>query len=158
MISESQIQVVVDERSLELHPNGSITGIVYFCLDSTVFPDKRWNDFIVIVLSWWVQATKRLSRAENAVETFSFMDGPFEIIVDRKNTLVSLSLVTRRGRGKSIGPFYTSFRSLSDALNKAANQILTSCAKRDIHSNQLAELERAVDEYHDPAAEPRQQK
>ena len=52
-----------------------VTGEIWFDVDGVEFPSAGWNDFVVVVLSWWTQALLDL-EAERAVD-LSFMDGPW---------------------------------------------------------------------------------
>ena len=54
----------------------SITGNIYFQIDDFFFPEEGWNDFVVIILSWWLRA---LENNKNDFELL-FMDGPLKII------------------------------------------------------------------------------
>jgi len=40
------------------------------------FPEKNWNDFILKILHWWLEALKNLAKDKKT--EFHFMDGPFE--------------------------------------------------------------------------------
>ncbi|MCG8419070.1 MAG: hypothetical protein MJE77_14135, partial [Proteobacteria bacterium] len=47
-----------DESTLEQSDNASrsITGDLYFDFDGFPFPAERWNDFVVVIIAWWLAA------------------------------------------------------------------------------------------------------
>ncbi|TSE03148.1 hypothetical protein [Aquimarina algiphila] len=59
--------------------NNSIFGIVYFKENDFVFPDKSWNDFVVVTTGWWCSNILKLLNNESICEDLSFMDGPYTL-------------------------------------------------------------------------------
>ncbi|MEC7263733.1 MAG: hypothetical protein VXW38_08325 [Bacteroidota bacterium] len=72
------MKISIDIGSIS-EKKGKVFGNVYFHENSFFFPEKGWNDFLVIVLNWWCHATKKLISNESIHEDFSFMDGPFQV-------------------------------------------------------------------------------
>ena len=56
--------------------SGVVTGVIVVRCGEAVFPAPGWNDFPVIVLSWWTAECRKLFSGETA--RCRFMDGPFE--------------------------------------------------------------------------------
>jgi len=46
------ISVKTDPVSIDFSNSQAVTGVVFFDFGSFQFPEKGWNDFIVVVLSW----------------------------------------------------------------------------------------------------------
>jgi len=61
---------------------GNVFGIIYFQHESMIFPEKNWNDFIVIILNWWSDALLKLIGNESISAELLFMDGPFSVKVN----------------------------------------------------------------------------
>lgn len=57
----------------------SVFGVVYFHENDFYFPDKNWNDFIIILFEWWSSSIFKLLNNESISEDLSFMDGPFVV-------------------------------------------------------------------------------
>jgi len=57
-----QISFKTDPVSIDFSKSQAVTGVVFFDFGSFQFPEKGWNDFIVVVLSWWLIALKRIDR------------------------------------------------------------------------------------------------
>lgn len=68
-----------DADSVEARVAGPATGNVWLTIGGHAFPAHRWNDFIVVVLSWWVVAVLRLLRKTSERELVHFMDGPYAV-------------------------------------------------------------------------------
>lgn len=57
----------------------SITGEIYFQIGDFFFPEEGWNDFVAIILSWWLHAIR---NSKNDFELL-FMDGPLKIKAEK---------------------------------------------------------------------------
>jgi hypothetical protein len=71
--------LVIDLESLII--NNSVTGTIYWDMNLFKFPDPKWNDNVVIVLSWWLQGLNDLLNYKKNVVEFLFMDGPYSLKV-----------------------------------------------------------------------------
>lgn len=75
------IDIVVNANTLEMsQTSGNIVGEIYLNVDGKVFPDKGWSDFIVIILTWWIEAISKVNT-KRKFDSFklTFMDGPIFI-------------------------------------------------------------------------------
>ena len=48
-------------------------------IDKCQFPMDGWDDFVVVILGWWVVALLRLLRGDSERETVPFMEGPYAV-------------------------------------------------------------------------------
>ncbi|HWM93395.1 MAG TPA: hypothetical protein VN493_21720 [Thermoanaerobaculia bacterium] len=62
-----------------LHKGGNITGEIWLEVAGFAFPERRWSDFPVIILGWWLDALFKLwSGKKKRIECLClFMDGPY---------------------------------------------------------------------------------
>lgn len=79
----------------------SAAGLVYaeLCLHlgEVQFPEPRWTDFVVVVLTWWCEALRRLLAGEREPIEVRFMEGPYLVeIGPTDHGLVHLVLVEAR--------------------------------------------------------------
>jgi ParB-like nuclease domain len=65
--------LVVDPDSLELS-RGSITGKIHISNATCTFPEPEWNDFVVVVLGWWLEAAAEVSGRQGTEGLLRFMD------------------------------------------------------------------------------------
>lgn len=63
-----------------------ITGIIYFDFEGILFPEKDWNDFIIVLINNWMQSSYNILNGITDLEEFYFMDGPFFIRIQKINT------------------------------------------------------------------------
>jgi len=70
-----KVEVLPD--TLIRRSSGSITGHIWITIGDWGFPSQGWDDFPVVILSWWIEALLSLSAGENDRARFSFMDGPY---------------------------------------------------------------------------------
>lgn len=75
--------------ALKINPKSSgrsQAGVVWagLCVDfgDRAFPDPRWSDFVVVVLTWWVDALTSLLRGKSRRQEVMFMEGPFAVVVE----------------------------------------------------------------------------
>src|SRR5216683_4800578 len=53
------VRISFDPSTLHQSRSGSITGVVYFEFSPEwQFPSLGWNDFVVVLASWWMVALK----------------------------------------------------------------------------------------------------
>ena len=60
-----------------------ITGIVSLGFNGFFFPEKEWNDFIIILINNWLNSSYNLLIGTSDYEEFLFMDGPYYLKVKR---------------------------------------------------------------------------
>lgn len=59
-----------------------IFGNIYFENDDFIFPEKDWNDFVVVVVNWWSDSIYKLINNETISEELLFMDGPLSVKIN----------------------------------------------------------------------------
>lgn len=79
------IKIIVNTETFNKSKYGSITGEIFFKVESAVFPENNWNDFIVVILSQWLMEFKQFVETKSTSFEMNFMDGPLFINVKRKN-------------------------------------------------------------------------
>jgi hypothetical protein len=140
MVPELSPKIIVEERSLEQHVDGTVTAVIYWQMGNWRFPDGDWNDFIVLVLRWWVQAVVRLADGSTSTEALRFMDGPFEVRLRREKDVIWFSFVSRR-RGEQIeASVQGRFQELCRTLGAATTVVLRVCRAAEMHSSEIEQL------------------
>jgi hypothetical protein len=72
------------------------TGLLAVTLGSVAFPDPDWDDFVLVVLEWWVQKTRSLVDGQASSANFDFMDDPVMLSAVLSNSgYMKLSAVRR---------------------------------------------------------------
>jgi len=97
------IDIRVSEQSFELSQS-KITGEICFVIDNQFFPEQNWNDFVVVILSWWLESLMKLILSDDGSSyDFSFMDGPL-LVRGKKidNDIINLEFVRKKLNGDEI--------------------------------------------------------
>ena len=81
---EDKLNICVFPESLVKTATDSISGTFYVKLGEFVFPDDKWNDFIVIILDWWLNDLLLIITNPIHKITCNFMDGSFRFEISPK--------------------------------------------------------------------------
>ena len=76
------IEIVVNSESLARSPMGAITGQIHIAGPAGSFPENEWDDFPVVVLTWWIAGLQLVASGDRRSFVGDFMDGPFSFRVD----------------------------------------------------------------------------
>lgn len=134
------MKIVFDESTLEQGENAgrSITGMLYFDLDGFEFPMSSWNDFVVVISSWWLEALANLEHGIEDEVHLKFMDGPYWITVTREaEGLVRVRCVEDRSDAGVVHEQYLALRDLAKHIRRAARLIAIACGQRGMRSKDL---------------------
>jgi hypothetical protein len=72
----------------------SILGEVSIKIGDIFFPEETWNDFVVIILGWWLKDVFSLLNNKKQEVKCYFMDGPYRFIIKfDKKRLFSISFI-----------------------------------------------------------------
>ncbi len=97
MNSEPETYITIVPDSFAQMSSGQITGAICFQFGEKAFPDPDWNDFVVVVLCWWIESVIQLVDGIKERAELWFMDGPFSVRLFTKGTAGwSLECIHRR--------------------------------------------------------------
>lgn len=89
------INIFIKEETIRVSRgsfNEQIFGVLFINIDeSWFFPEKNWDDFILIVLEWWSDAI--INVIQDTEAEFLFMDGSFafkSIPIKDNNKIINL--------------------------------------------------------------------
>ncbi|CRK83375.1 hypothetical protein [Neobacillus massiliamazoniensis] len=138
------VSIEVDLESLE--KENHIIGNIYFSIDyHRFFPDHRWSDFVVIILSWWIKSLKGLiiSDAGKTFE-FDFMDGT-PIVLGKKieTNIVEMTFFFSAERRKEI-TVVCNISELRESLLSVSNKVLRIAKRNNWIDEELEELKDLV--------------
>lgn len=134
-----------DECSIQKSSSGSITGVLFWTVDDQFFPDDKWNDFVVLVVSWWVRSVSRMLDGTSTAESLNFMDGPFSVECTVVNSVANCRYVDRRSEELIICDVNMELESLSSEIFAVAKSVLRSCHLEGIRTSDVVELEHGVE-------------
>jgi hypothetical protein len=138
------LRLVLDTGSIEQHSNGSVTGIVFWEIDGRGFPDNAWNDFVLVVIAWWLKAVIRLLTGTSEAERMEFMDGPYCILCNTAGTSVVCKFIDRRENNYVVASWTCPMEHLAQEIYRAGEAALETCGSMGISSTDLGVLHREL--------------
>jgi hypothetical protein len=152
------LTIIVEPATFTMNRSGSVIGNIFLKLNGAYFPDHRWSDFPVPVLSWWMESILPILSGQQGQCDLLFMDGSqFIRLTATHNDVLSVAFLTTGLTDERPEPPYSpieengSRRSTDHEYDIFANPFITSlldatdavieeCAKRDFRSKYIAEL------------------
>jgi hypothetical protein len=132
--------LIFDPATLQQSGSGSITAVICYDFGQQQFPAPDWNDFVVIVLNWWIAALEASTAGSQPIK-LQFMDGPYWITATRQGEggLLLSCIEDRRGAGRPFEVLVTE-SDLRRELMRAARNVSRACTSAGIESSDLNEL------------------
>jgi hypothetical protein len=88
-----------DNDVIRLQSRGQHTMMpIYWQIDAKYYPCYLWDDFVIIVVGWWLVSTTKLWEG-SSFEELDFMDGPYSVRAYRNS---GGSIVEFTARGSNI--------------------------------------------------------
>lgn len=142
------LTVFVDLATLDTKSSPA-TGKLHIRFGDVDFPDSDWDDFVVVVLAWWLDAVRKLIE-EGVGVLLMFMDGPFTVTLEPSTQLDRWRATAQRHgapyphvpEGIEINP-----RQLTASLGEAARAVLGECDRQGIKSLDVKNLAAALDAF-----------
>lgn len=141
----ANVRVCVDESSMAFSKNKLVTGIVFFDFEKYQFPQKEWNDFVVVILTWWLDALKNIVAKGYKAEEFRFMDGPMciEVTVLSGDRCKIACIDERNDDGPEFSGTY-SLAEIFDSVISTARAVCDICRARNWESDDIDDLNQVI--------------
>jgi hypothetical protein len=125
------------------HPN--IHGTIFFEINDFKFPDAQWDDFVVVILGWWIKSLYEAHQSGESQTKLSFMDGPLEVSVKLGNNISQLKFVRRRGEtNEVIGKATIDYDELMSKLIDIAQKIIAKAEQNKWETTDLETLKKLM--------------
>jgi hypothetical protein len=139
--------VEVGTTTITRSGSGVVTGVVFLDLGSKQFPGPGWNDFVVVVLGWWLEATLQVLRGPSTKATLRFMDGPYRVEIERIGPVeCHLRCVDEHGAGSTSAEWTGPFGAIADSLYSAAKAVDRACFESGWKSEDIDRLRELIGE------------
>lgn len=79
---DNKFDLKINLKGIKHNPNGLSTGIIYFEYSTEYFPRKDWNDFLDVILNWWMEELVLNLKLKKNKFDFQFMDGSYKLEMD----------------------------------------------------------------------------
>lgn len=138
------MRIVFDPSTLRQSKNDSVTAVIYFDFGfGRQFPGADWNDFIVVIISWWMAGFDALLDGRDEV-CLRFMDGPYEIRALKQGPDVLLHCVEDRVEAEVSFEVVIGLEELKRELMTVARQLSSACSRANIQSKELSDIRRRM--------------
>ncbi|PFM75253.1 hypothetical protein COJ46_22125 [Bacillus sp. AFS077874] len=141
----NKVNIIINSNSLYKYESDSIIGEIYFQIGDFVFPEVKWTDFVVVILTWWNKEFMYLKNASiQSSYELDFMDGPFMVKVTKKSLeLVELEFLRETVNKKiSLYRIECSLDEISKTLLRATNSLIKQIKINNWNTEDVQELEK----------------
>ena len=121
----------------------NVRGVLVVRLGDHVFPDAQWDDFVPIILNWWLAEMTELVAARATNGRFRFMDGPYELQIDRDEARIRLVRKEIAGDDLIAGD-KIDLPAFAQSLLAAAESVHAACSERGLVDAESRALPKAV--------------
>ncbi|QQQ28085.1 hypothetical protein [Chryseobacterium indoltheticum] len=135
----NKFKIHLETDTIIKHKN-SITGIIYFDFNGILFPEKDWNDFIIVLLNNWMQSSYNILNGITSLEEFYFMDGPFFIRIQKINAdECSIELI--QNQSINLIEYKINMRDLFNEIFKKLTLLNRYCKKQGWETEDIKKLQ-----------------
>lgn len=141
------IVISINKDSITIDSRGVITGEIYIKIGEYCFPDPKWNDFIVVILGWWVQTLKKVQLCQiGESNEFLFMDGPYKVqVLKIESNVLELKFLRRNIKNsETIFEAKCSSDDLITSIINASKDVLHVINNNSWDTKEIKELERSI--------------
>jgi hypothetical protein len=124
----TEARVEVDSRTIRFRGESPATGEIWVALGESEFPSRRWNDFIVVVLSAFTTALRQLSEGAGHARVY-FMDGPHAVDLARGDGAWIVRLVDTGTRETVRAESAVAPAAMLSSVLAAADEVLSAHAR-----------------------------
>lgn len=137
----NRVKLRIDENSFEKYKE-AITGVIYMECGDFYFPEKNWNDFIIVMMNNWITSIKNINLKISKEAELMFFDGAFYIkiqMVGEENCIIEC--IENHKTDNILFKEQIKFKSLEKELVNIANLCRMFCAKQNWKSEELKKLD-----------------
>lgn len=128
--------------SINISKANAITGSINIQVGEIYFPNKGWNDFIVIVLTWWNTNFYTFIVGKNQIADFYFMDGNYKFRLKSNNNILNVQFYDSNDEVISI--VEVSKDNFLNELYKKSNDVVTTCQELGLKTQEVIELQESL--------------
>ncbi|HBV14511.1 hypothetical protein [Chryseobacterium carnipullorum] len=131
--------IYIDKNSIFKHKN-NITGNIYFNFDGFFFPERNWNDFIIIIINNWINSSYNILSGYTKYEELYFMDGPFHMKVRKIDSEVCVIELVENHTNILLS-YRISAKDLFEEILRNVNLLSKYCTEQDWETDEIRKLQ-----------------
>ncbi len=131
--------IYIDKNSIFKHKN-NITGNIYINFDGSFFPERNWNDFIIIIINNWINSSYNILSGYTKYEEFYFMDGPFLMKVRKIDSEVCVIELVENHTNILLS-YRISARDFFEEILRNVNLLSKYCTEQDWETDEIRKLQ-----------------
>lgn len=132
------MKIYFKKNSLSISKIGTVTGLISLNEKSFYFPEKGWNDLILIILNNWLSNIYDLKINRVHETELLFMDGPFEVKIKRENENILFLFFINN---KHIDTKECLLKSFVEELIKVSKKLISELDLFNVNNSVKNELE-----------------
>ena len=128
----SPVCLQIEKDTLVTPAQGMATADMRLEINGTSFPTQNWNDNVLVVLNWWVEALTRLIISGNSArEVVHFMEGPYCVEINMPTPdSVGFRAVERSLKAIEVATGEESAKEFIRTVTSQSHEILSACEQR----------------------------
>jgi hypothetical protein len=142
MADQESFDIKIEPDTLIRRDSGSIIGRIWITIGNWAFPSVAWDDFPVVILSWWIETLLRVSSEGSESGKCYFMDGPFWFEINKQEDGLSMVRFYRDSKAESkiLRDQRCKISIVTEAVLSAASATIAACHERNWNSTDLDNL------------------
>jgi hypothetical protein len=118
--------------------------VIVFEFGNHQFPEKGWNDFVVVILGAWLDSLAKLMNGQSNYEELWFMDGPFYLAITKiEKDFFDFAFHDEREGGESF-KFSCSLTCVYTSALNVSKEIHVICLKNNWADDDISSLGRSI--------------
>jgi len=141
------VEIMIDDKNIELSRKGAILGNIWVKLGEIAFPSDDWSDFVVVILTWWLDKIPALRQHNSgSIHELQFMDGPYyiQLIIDDQEMVWIVCKERITNGSRVIYECHCLNEEICKAIISAARTVLNIVETRDWITPETQKLMKAL--------------
>ena len=144
--TEINLTIGIDFSSFSLSEKEVITGEICLSNGNYFFPEKRWNDFVVEILGWWLNDFHKMIQNKEQEQDFTFKDGDFCFLLSEESDMTwKISMYEEIPPQNAVIETIISKRKFLENLIITARKVLEFCNIKGWNTAEVKNLKLALD-------------
>lgn len=145
---QGEASVHIDTNTFRLSQSGQITGTIALKIGDSYFPELYWNDFVEIIIGWWINDLEQMLLNSENERDLSFMDGDFCLVISEvEKGRWLLQCAEEVPPSKFTNEIIVSLSQFARSIASAAKQVDNFCDQQKWKINESAVRKKMISEF-----------